>query len=217
MKIFLNDRTIRFAERVPEVTEFNELIVEYTTDEKLQEAWEDFRRYEKYGHLILVHPTCIDIETSVVFHSFAGLFKRVLAAGGFVKNEKAEYLFIHRLGYWDLPKGKIEKSDVPHGCKYDDEETARAAAIREVKEETGIKKLRIGHELASTWHIYESKEKWALKKTRWFEMMAESDQKLKPATNEGIFLVKWTPPDAIHCILAHTYASLREFLLEIVF
>jgi hypothetical protein len=33
--------------------------------------------------------------------------KYLKAAGGLVRNEKREYLFIFRLGYWDLPKGKL--------------------------------------------------------------------------------------------------------------
>jgi hypothetical protein len=31
------------------------------------------------------------------------------AAGGLVKNENKDFLFIYRNDKWDLPKGKIEK------------------------------------------------------------------------------------------------------------
>ena len=84
--------------------------------------------------------------------------------------------------------------------------SAHAAAIREVKEETGLQTVVIHKELAATWHIYTVKEKCILKKTQWFEMEADSGQILTPETREGIFLVKWTPTNAIHCILSHTYA-----------
>ena len=89
--------------------------------------------------------------------------------------------------------------------------------MREVKEETGLQSVVIHKELSATWHIYSGKERYILKKTRWFEMGSDSHQTIKPQTEEGIFLVKWTPPEAIHCILAHTYASIRELLLDVVF
>ena len=150
--------------------------------------------------------------------AFISLFKCIPAAGGLVKNEKGEFLFIHRLGFWDLPKGKIDKKDIP-GTEYTihDLISAQTAAIREVKEETGLKKVVIRKVLPVTWHIYAVKDKTILKKTQWFEMEADSGQVLKPEAREGIFLAKWTSPEAIHCILSHTYASIRELLLEVMF
>ena len=55
------------------------------------------------------------------------IFVFVLAAGGLVKNSNDEILYIRRLGYLDLPKGKVEA-----------DETTEQAAIREVSEECGI-------------------------------------------------------------------------------
>lgn len=46
----------------------------------------------------------------------------------FIKNNEREYLLLHYPhGHWDLPKGKIEEG-----------ETKQQAALRELKEETGI-------------------------------------------------------------------------------
>ena len=59
--------------------------------------------------------------------NFFRMFTNIAAAGGLVKNERGEKLFIFRLGKWDLPKGKLSGK-----------ETAEEAAIREVKEETGL-------------------------------------------------------------------------------
>ena len=56
----------------------------------------------------------------------------IVAAGGIVINKENQILFIFRKGKWDLPKGKIEKNE-----KIDE------GAIREVTEETGIKKVKI--------------------------------------------------------------------------
>ena len=58
--------------------------------------------------------------------------KRVLAAGGIVINRFNEVLLIYRRTMWDLPKGHIEKNETPETC-----------ALREVSEETGLKKLQI--------------------------------------------------------------------------
>ncbi|MCK7539615.1 MAG: NUDIX domain-containing protein [Marinilabiliales bacterium] len=64
------------------------------------------------------------------------LFNIVIAAGGFVRNEKDEILFIFRRGHWDLPKGKLNH-------KKGIIEKKKDAAVREVMEETGIEKIDI--------------------------------------------------------------------------
>lgn len=61
------------------------------------------------------------------------------AAGGLIVNQKKEILFIYRNGKWDLPKGKIES-----------EENPPEAALREVKEETGLKNVKLVHSLLDT-------------------------------------------------------------------
>jgi 8-oxo-dGTP pyrophosphatase MutT (NUDIX family) len=218
MKLFLNDRSIEFLTVLPGEIAPGSLITEYRTAAELSGTWEDFYRYEKHRRLLIIDPLFTGPESSGSFKAFAEMFKNVPAAGGLIINESGEYLFIHRLGHWDLPKGKIEKGDIPTpGLCRNDPETARVAALREIREETGLKKVKILHELPSTWHIYEEKGKRILKRTRWFAMEASSAQPLKPATNEGIFLVKWTSQRQIHCILSHTYASIRELLLEVLF
>ncbi|ULT24020.1 NUDIX domain-containing protein [Sphingobacterium sp. E70] len=67
-----------------------------------------------------------DFET--VFQNLKSKLKIIKAAGGLVKNGDGDYLFIYRLGKWDLPKGKVE-----------DNEKMKEAAVREVEEECGIK------------------------------------------------------------------------------
>jgi 8-oxo-dGTP pyrophosphatase MutT (NUDIX family) len=218
MKIFLNDRTIEFRSAHPENILTSDMVVEYQSSGNLNVKWEEFKRYEKFRNLFIIEPEFHPQHTSAAVEAFISFFKFIPAAGGLVKNERGEFLFIHRLGFWDLPKGKIDKKDFA-ALEYSDGElsAARVAAIREVKEETGLQTVVILRELPATWHIYTVKEKWILKKTLWFEMEADSGQPLKPETREGIFLVKWTPSGSIHCILSHTYASLRELLLEVIF
>jgi hypothetical protein len=85
-------------------------------------------------------------EVKESWKSFVARFTLIEAAGGLVKNSKEEYLFIYRLGKWDLPKGKAEYNESP-------EETA----IREVEEECGLKNLKIEKKLGKTFHTYREK------------------------------------------------------------
>ena len=68
------------------------------------------------------------------------------AAGGIVFNQENKILFIHRLGRWDLPKGKIEP-----------EESLENAALRELEEETGLTELILEEFVNTTFHIYKEK------------------------------------------------------------
>lgn len=105
----------------------------------------------------------------------------VEAAGGLIENESGEFLYIFRRGHWDLPKGKIEKS-----------ETKRQAAVREVMEETGIKDVTIDEKLTVTYHVFTTKSgNRVLKKSHWYHMKAKK-QKLKPQKSEDILKAEWT-------------------------
>ena len=85
---------------------------------------------------------------------FRNYFKNVEAAGGVVINPENKILFIHRLGKWDLPKGKIEK-----------DESREVAAVREVEEECGISNLQLKDFLNATYHIYTERDGKKILKT----------------------------------------------------
>lgn len=237
MKIFLNDRIVHFLPAEPENMVATDLMIQFTTADKLAETWDLFRRYTKHRNLYIIDPSLIDndeegrkgdipgklermnamIESDSIA-SFLSFFKSVPAAGGLVRNEKGEYLFIHRLGHWDLPKGKIGRKDFKNNKdKNSLAMAARSAAMREVMEETGLSAVTITRELPSTWHIYTEKDTDILKRVFWYEMTGSVNDKLTPQTSEGIFLVKWTPEKAIHCILTHTYDSIRDLLVDVMF
>ena len=130
------------------------------------------------------------------------MFSRIEAAGGIVRNQKKEYLFIKRLGVWDLPKGKLHKG-----------EPVQDGALREVTEETGLTNLAIAKQLPSTNHIYtDRKGREILKETYWFEMMSYEDQLLVPQLEEDITEVKWFTAGELDIPLQNTYASLRQLL-----
>ncbi|MCX6276920.1 MAG: NUDIX domain-containing protein [Bacteroidetes bacterium] len=227
MTIFLNERVIRFVPDYPEKALSTDLITKYSSVSEFRQVWLDFQRNGKFDTLIIIDNNASEkfynagviisvnelSEFSVAFKTFLSFFKYVPAAGGLVKNEKSEYLFIYRLGFWDLPKGKIEKKDF-----YDNnlENVSRRAALREVMEETGLERVEIVRQLPCTWHIYEHKSKQALKQTFWYEMAASSQLSLIPQTSEGIYLVKWISPENLPSILAHTYRSLSELLYPLV-
>ena len=138
-------------------------------------------------------------EVKESWKNFVSRYIVIVAAGGLVKNDKDQYLFIFRLGKWDLPKGKAE---------YD--ETPEMTALREVEEECGLKNLKIEKELTKTFHTYREKGKSILKKTHWFEMSIGGEQNLIPQTEEGITEVKWISSDKIKSeVLGNTYASIR--------
>ncbi|MCH8904912.1 MAG: NUDIX domain-containing protein [Bacteroidetes bacterium] len=136
---------------------------------------------------------------------FFSLFLYLEAAGGLVKNEKEELLAIKRLGKWDLPKGKIESGESP-------EQTA----IREVKEETGVKQIEIIKPDESTYHCYKVEDQRILKKTFWFEMSGSSTEDLVPQAEENISEVKWCNGKDLGEIRENTYQSLwLKFLTHI--
>jgi len=110
---------------------------------------------------------------------FKSLYKVVPAGGGLVVNEKDEILFIHRRGFWDLPKGKLEG-----------EEKIKACAIREVEEETGIDGLHLITKLGKTNHQFRSGNGRRIKQSHWYLMVADK-QKLIPQTEEDITRAEW--------------------------
>jgi len=103
----------------------------------------------------------------------------VTAAGGIVHNDKDEILAIYRRENWDFPKGKLEEGEKKKDC-----------AIREVKEECGLKNVTIVKKLGTTYHTYGSRSSRKLKESIWY-VMHSNDKKLVPQTEEDIQEVRW--------------------------
>lgn len=149
-------------------------------------------------------------ETELLWECFKRQFVEIPAAGGFVESSNDSFLFIKRLGVWDLPKGKIDLDETPE-----------IAAIREVEEECGVRGLRIIRQLASTYHIYRSPflkfpDNLVLKETKWFLMSCDEAQTLIPQSEENIEEVRWFKMNEIDTVLENTYLSLREFLSKTI-
>jgi len=137
------------------------------------------------------------------FENFKKAFKYIYAAGGLIKKDNT-YLFIYRLKVWDLPKGKLDAGESPS-----------EAAIRECEEECGISKLTITKELQPTYHMYEYKGGYALKKTFWYAMTTLHTGKLIPQIEENIEKVEWLSPEQIKLmVFENTYFAILDVIKE---
>ncbi len=127
----------------------------------------------------------------------------IKATGGIVTNKKNQILFIYRKGKWDLPKGKMEKN-----------ETKKESALREVIEETGVKKLKIINFFSTTFHLIKVKREYFLKETHWYTMKTKYDGKLKPQKSEGIISAKWKTFDEALEIKKKTFRNIAIILTK---
>ncbi len=134
---------------------------------------------------------------------FKTKFYYIEAAGGLIEKDN-QFLFIHRQGKWDLPKGKLEKGESLKHC-----------AIRECEEECGIKRLVIIKQLSSTFHIYKYKKGFAIKQSYWFYMKSDYSKKLTPQIEEDIDEVKWFSKNEIETIILNdTYFTISEVVKQ---
>ena len=126
------------------------------------------------------------------------------AAGGLVKYNSNEFLFIYRNDKWDLPKGKLEKGEKP-----------RDGAVREVEEECGIQISKCGKRICKTYHAYTIKGEVVLKRTYWYNMRYKGKGELKPQVEEGITDVRWFKKSNINkAIISNTFPSIMDVLVK---
>lgn len=149
---------------------------------------------------------CVMDHFDDLWQQFLDHHTLIEAAGGMVENDRHELLVINRLGYWDLPKGKLEKN-----------EKAEQGAVREVEEECGIHNLEVVRALPSTYHTYKLKGKAILKKTYWFKMNSHGEQQLVPQVEEDITEVKFMTKDEVKAAIDKTYASLMPLFYTYLF
>ena len=145
---------------------------------------------------VFVHPDLEKLKKAV-FKKFT----IVQAAGGLVRNEKKETLMIFRRGFWDLPKGKLDPGEKLEEC-----------AVREVKEETGLKDPQLMSPLTITYHTYHEGSRYILKESHWYTMQVNGDQKTVPQTEEDIHEIRWVDDAGLKPIMKKTYPSIIDVL-----
>jgi 8-oxo-dGTP pyrophosphatase MutT (NUDIX family) len=198
-KVFVNEHSISFVENLEKSTIVdNELIVLEPSEDEMKVIVSQLLEEPGAKNFFFQH-----CKIDSLFSQFKAAFEIVEAAGGRVRNSKNEVLFIHRLGKWDLPKGKIEIG-----------EDKKTAAIREVEEECGISKLKIINQLPTTFHVYQMNGRIILKPTFWFEMTCDDDSELIPQTEESIEKAVWVNEDDLAEQLGNTYASLKTIIMK---
>src|SRR5690606_6093365 len=143
-------------------------------------------------------------DPKAFFQKIRSSVKFIKAAGGLVENGNNDYLFIKRLGKWDLPKGKVEIG-----------EKMREAATREVEEECGIKIDSIGKKIESTYHVYSLRGEVILKKTNWYYMKVNNVPDLVPQLEEDISEAKWISTEDLAPIRENTYPLINGLIKEL--
>jgi 8-oxo-dGTP pyrophosphatase MutT (NUDIX family) len=149
------------------------------------------------------------IHAGIFLHSDLGTLKKafwkkfmvVQAGGGLVQNEIGQQLFMLRRGKWDLPKGKLDPGETLEQC-----------AVREVGEETGLKRVRLDGPLLVTYHTYDESGHHILKETHWYRMTALPDQVITPQREEQITELIWADPEQIGGLLKNTFPSILDVL-----
>jgi 8-oxo-dGTP pyrophosphatase MutT (NUDIX family) len=136
-----------------------------------------------------------------LLEAFKQQMKVVEAGGGLVHTNNATVLLIYRNGKWDLPKGKLDEG-----------EATDAAAVREVREETGLEQLQLEEPLTITYHTYYQDKVLILKESHWYLMKSPEQKEMVPQLEEGIEKCEWVKPDALAPYLENTHPSIIDVL-----
>jgi 8-oxo-dGTP pyrophosphatase MutT (NUDIX family) len=192
-KVFIENRSVIFFESVQEVpVGMNVFNLEGSFDHWLLPL---VRRSAEGTELYIICPNSKE-GVKELFSSH----KKITAAGGVVSKDEM-ILIIERHGLWDLPKGKVEKTEM-----------IEEAAVREVEEECGIEEVRVVKHLIDTHHTYEHKGKKILKRTCWFSMSCSGEKIPSPQLEEGITKAEWCSLHELDKVFKNTYPSIAEVL-----
>lgn len=124
------------------------------------------------------------------------------SAGGVVFYQDRVLLLRKKRGYWVLPKGRIEAG-----------EDVRTAALREVREESGVQAAiikyvgEINYTYKNQWTDYE----WVVKRVSWYLMTTQSHH-CRPQAEEGFSSARFLSGDDAVRLLR--YDDERKILVE---
>ncbi|MEO6148565.1 MAG: NUDIX domain-containing protein [Mucilaginibacter sp.] len=194
-RIYINQKVILITEKIPENAASYQLI-----DGQSFNLVTIYPKILKYN-IGLFYVVCDDAKAFI--KEIESSITVIEAAGGLVKNDDGNYLFIYRNDKWDLPKGKLEG-----------DEGKKTGAVREVEEECGITVSKLEKKICKTYHMYTLKGEVVLKKTYWYAMKYKGNEKLKPQKEEGITDVRWFKKEDIDPILQNTFPSIIDVLVK---
>ncbi len=181
LKIYFNNKPLILADTItPEIKNYFDLpncvFMDELNDEAVNTIINAMQKPEINAGIFLYK------DKQEVLASIKKKFVFIKAAGGMVHTLEKSILLIFRRGKWDLPKGKLDNDEELEPC-----------AIREVKEETGIKNVQSEKLITVTYHTYHEKEDFILKETHWFLMNSAEEQILIPQVEEDIEKCEWVP------------------------
>jgi len=198
-KIYFNDKQIILTDNKDYNKNKNEdLFIQYSDKYNINDLINNFETKTEIKKLIIYYDNLKKLKAE-----FKSKFTKIDAGGGLVVNNKNQYLFIKRLGKWDLPKGKKEKS-----------EKISETALREVSEECGINNLSIIKKLNTTYHYYYLNDKRILKKSQWYLINYDGKKVPTPQTIENITEAKWFDKSELDIIIQNTYPSILDVIYQ---
>ena len=196
-KFFVNNKIVYLTNNPSSVNNLvgnTDFIIEpYTNEQSLASSFKIIFNDLNTSNYILFHKDVEKLKNDFLAH-----FICLEAAGGVVYNTKNEILLIHRRGFWDLPKGKMEI-----------DETIEDTAIREVEEETGLTNVSI-------LKPYDIDGKPAMKISYWFEMKTDFEAALIPQTEEDIEQAIWVKKEDVPTYFDNMYSSIIDVLKEVL-
>lgn len=129
----------------------------------------------------------------------------VLAGGGILhrwREGRLEVLLLKRRGIWDLPKGKMDPTDL----------TLESCTLREVKEEVGDFPFVLERYVTASQHVYSHGEHLILKTTHWYTMRSPVED-FPVGHNPKVTEYRWTPiEEAIELV---GFETLRQVLTHV--
>jgi len=189
-KVFFKDRIISLCNDT-NLLNSNEYTFVFTNIDELKQVISDFIHDTK-------NYTIVHNDLDELWYNFNKCMEVREAAGGMVIKDNT-FLAIKRWGFWDLPKGHVEKG-----------ETVEIAAIREVEEETGITNPTVKEKLPNTYHLYLFENNLILKISHWFKMSYSKNENLVPQIEEDITEAIWMPIRNKEIFIRNTYPTLYD-------
>lgn len=207
-KFIINSKTVYLTSNPamsPLSVKDDVIIKPFTTKEDLNLMIKIMLSKDNSSHWVIFAKDVEQLKTD-----FCAYFQVLPAAGGVVLNAYNELLLIHRRGFWDLPKGKVEE-----------DEQIDEAALRELQEETGLSNLSILQPILfaplnnqATYHSYVLNGENCLKESFWFLMRNNGDDLLTPQTEEDIEQAVWVHKENLHNYFDNMYATIKDVIDE---